>query len=89
VNPVIIFRICAYPSCGVPIEADRARHAKYCKKRNARTSSRIRRRPSPKGIAGRQQDLLRLRTRIYVRGFRARKKLERELAQRVPQGSLT
>ena len=88
-----IFRICAYPLCGVPIEPDRARHAKYCKRHGEAERAKQRRvyngdRPVREWRAA-NQELLRLRTRIYVRQFRARKKLERELAQGIPQGALT
>jgi len=88
-----IFRICGYPLCGMPIESDRARHAKYCKRHGGAERAKQRRvyngdRPVREWRAA-NKELLRLRTRIYVRQFRARKKLERELAQGIPQGALT
>ena len=93
VSPESIFRICAYPLCGVPIEPDRARHAKYCK-RHGEAERAKRRRVYSGDRAVREwraanKELLRLRTRIYVRQFRARQKLERELALGVPQAAAT
>ena len=91
VCPEFIFRICAYPLCGSPIEADRARHAKYCKRHGG--AERAKHRRVYKGERhvrewrAANKELLRLRTRMYVRQFRARKKLERELAKGVPQGT--
>ena len=77
----------------MPIEPDRARHAKYCKRHGEAERAKQRRvyngdRPVREWRAA-STELLRLRTRIYVRQFRARKELERELAQGVPQGALT
>ena len=91
-RPESIFRICAYPLCGVPIEADRARHAKYCKRHGDAERAKYRRvfngdRPVREWRAA-NKELLRLRTRMYVRQFRARKKLERDLAKGAPQETL-
>ena len=77
-------RICACPSCGMPVEADRARHAKYCKRHGQAEAAKNRRvYQDSDAIVQRwraaHRDLVRQRTRLYVQQFRARKKLQNQL----------
>jgi hypothetical protein len=72
-------RICARPSCGLPIEADRARHAKYCKRHGHAEAAKNRRVYRDADAVVQQwraahQELVRNRTRLYVQQFRARQK---------------
>lgn len=75
-------RICARPLCGLPIEADRARHAKYCKRHGLADAAKNRR-VYGGGDAVVQEwraahrELVRNRTRMYVQQFRARQKESR------------
>lgn len=79
-------RICANPLCGLPIEEDRARHAKYCAKHGHADAAKSRRvyRGGDDIVAqwrAAHQELVRQRTRLYVQQFRARKKLNRQPTQ--------
>ena len=72
-------RICARPSCGLPIEADCARHAKYCKRHGHAEAAKNRRVYRDADAVVQQwraahQELVRNRTRLYVQQFRARQK---------------
>ena len=72
-------RICARPLCGLPIEADRARHAKYCKRHGHAEAAKNRRVYRDADAVVQQwraahQELVRNRTRLYVQQFRARQK---------------
>jgi hypothetical protein len=74
-------RLCAHPLCGLLIEADRARDARYCKQHGKAEAAKMRRvyRRADAIVqewrAG-HQELVRNRTRLYVQQFRARKKLQ-------------
>lgn len=77
-------RICAHPFCGLPIEQDRARHAKYCKQHGGAEAAKHRRVYGGSDAIVQQwraanQELVRVRTRLYVRQFRARKKLSNQI----------
>jgi len=78
-------RFCARPCCGLPIEEDRARHAKYCKQHSAHEAEKRRRiyvgDQNVRQWRAKNKDLLRARTRLYVQRYRARRKLELQLAQ--------
>ena len=79
-------RICANPGCGLPIEEDRARHAKYCRQHghaDAAKSRRVYRGGDQIVLQWRaaNKELVRQRTRHYVQQFRARKKLEQQLRE--------
>ena len=79
-------RICANPRCGLPIEEDRARHAKYCREHghaDAAKSRRVYRGGDEIVLQWRaaNQELVRQRTRRYVQQFRARKKLEQQVQE--------
>jgi len=72
-------RICARPSCGLPIEADRARHAKYCKRHGHAEAAKNRRVYRDADAVVQQwraahRELVRNRTRLYVQQFRTRQK---------------
>jgi hypothetical protein len=89
---VVSMRVCANPSCDLAIEEDRARHAVYCKRHGAHDAAKAR--GIYKGgdlivLAWRaaNRDLVRTRTRLYVRRYRARKKLEQQLTQGVLTGA--
>lgn len=74
-------RICAHPLCGLPIEPDRARHARYCKRHGKAAAAKMRRVYRRADAIVQQwraghQELVRNRTRLYVQQFRARKKLQ-------------
>ena len=79
-------RLCANPVCGLPIEEDRARHAKYCREHGHADAAKSRRvyRGGDEVVSqwrAAHQDLVRQRTCLYVQQFRARKKLEQQLPE--------
>ncbi len=73
-------RVCANPLCGLPIEEDRARHAKYCREHGHADAAKRRRvyRGGDEIVSQwrTHQELVRRRTRLYVQQFRARKRRE-------------
>ncbi len=76
-------RICASAGCGLPIEEDRARHAKYCRLHGHADAAKRRRvyRGGEQTVVqwrAAHRDLVRQRTRDYVQQFRARKKIEQQ-----------
>ncbi len=76
-------RTCAHPLCDLPIEEDRARHAKYCRQHGHAEVAKNRRvfGGGDEIVAewrAAHRELVRRRTRIYVQQFRARKKLEQQ-----------
>lgn len=72
-------RICANPLCALPIEEDRARHAKYCRKHGRADAAKKRRvyQGGDELVAqwrAAHRQLVRERTRLYVQQFRIRQK---------------
>jgi hypothetical protein len=84
-------RVCARPGCGLPIEEDRARHAKYCRLHGHADAAKSRRvyRGGELIVAqwrAAHRELVRQRTRNYVQQFRARKRIEQEQQQKERRG---
>lgn len=76
-----VLRLCANPLCGLPIEEDRARHAKYCKRHGQAEAAKSRRVYGGGDALVQEwradhQQLVRERTRVYVQQFRARQKMK-------------
>ena len=76
-------RICANPLCALPIEEDRARHAKYCREHGHAEAAKKRRiyQGGDEIVSqwrAAHQELVRQRTRLYVRQFRMRQKIKQQ-----------